>query len=302
MSGSTSGRRPPGDRALALTILSIAASASLAVALVAVYLSSGSLMALGQAADSITDFVVGGLLVVAVVIGRRPPDRDHHFGHNQAQPIAALVAAVLAGILGFGVVREAALALWQGETATLTASAAVVFAAKAGLKAVVASLAIAARRRRRSSALDALIVDALADIGVGLVALAGYAGVELGYPSLDAWLALPIGLYVLAAALLLARRNVQLLMGAAPSAEALVEIRRIITGVDGVGLLEDLRVREHGAGIEVAACIAVDPALTIAEAHRVAEAVEAALIDSSEATQVLVHVHPLDGKKREALL
>lgn len=284
------------EPALILTAASIAASVALAAVLLVVYFTQGSLLALGQAADSLSDCLVGGILLFAVVVASRPPDKDHHFGHSQAQPIAALIAAVCAALLGAAVIREAIGAVVTHHTARLGAFAAATFAAKVGIKLAIAVLAIVARRRDRSPALHALAVDAMADVGVGAVALAGYAGVHLGYDSLDAWLAIPIGLYVMGAAASLARDNVKLLMGAAPPPERQAEIEAVIRDTPGVDGFDDLRMRENGAGVEVAVCVFVDPELSVGGAHRIADRVEGALEEGGEVTHAIVHIHPRPRK------
>ncbi len=276
-----------------LTIFSAVASVLLAAALLAVFLLEDSVLAAAQAADSAADVLVAIGLVFAVVIARRPADGSHHFGHGQAEPVAALVAAFVAAQLGLEVLQAAVTALRGDALEGLSAWAAIVFATKVAVKAGVALFAF--RYRRTSAALDALAIDARNDVLVGCVAIVGFFAINSGFGRVDAVLALGVGLFVVVSAIALAARSIHLLMGAAPENDQLEQLRAMANGVEGVAMVEELRARVTGSGIAVSVVVQVESELSVSHAHSIADSVESALVADEDVFSAEVHVHPDDG-------
>ena len=73
-----------------------------------VYLRSHSQLVLAQGSDSLFDLAAGGILFVSAWVGSQPRDANHPYGHDRAEPLGALITAVLAGVLAFEVLRSAA--------------------------------------------------------------------------------------------------------------------------------------------------------------------------------------------------
>ena len=94
-------------RAATVTVMSAVMSALLSVLMFTLYLHSDSQLVLAQAADSAIDVVTAIVLGFAVRVALRPADEGHPHGHRAAEPIAALVLAVLAGVTGVEVLRTA---------------------------------------------------------------------------------------------------------------------------------------------------------------------------------------------------
>ncbi|HTJ85475.1 MAG TPA: cation diffusion facilitator family transporter, partial [Polyangiaceae bacterium] len=180
----------------ALSATNVAGSVVLATSLLVVFFVFGSELALAQAADSISDVLTGLLLAWAARTARQPPDDEHPLGHARAEPIAALVVAVFAGILATEVGRSAVTALLSGASATFDWPVAIVFAAKVVFKLGIARAASRLLAAHGSPVLDALRVDARNDALVGSVALAGFGLARAGLPAVDPVLAVGVAVYV----------------------------------------------------------------------------------------------------------
>lgn len=275
-----------------LTYASIAGSLAMAVGLVIVYIASGSQLALAQAADSISDMFAGAALAWAVAQASRPPDLDHPLGHGPAEPLAALVVALLAGVLSVEVLRNAIGALLGNAEPRLDWPVAAMFAAKIGFKGVIVVLSGRALARRGNPALAALRVDARNDVLVGGVALVGFALARWRLPAIDAGLAIALALYVGLSGVRLARANVGLVMSEAAPLARKEELMRAAAGVDGVLAIDGLVPTWAGASLHVYVEIAVDGATSVQVAHEIAHRVEARLMRENDVTHVVVHVGP----------
>ena len=268
-------------------MVSVAGSFVLVLALLAIRVLFHSQLALAQAADSASDVLAGSVLAWAVRVASRPPDADHPLGHRRAEPIAALVIAVLAGALAVEVGQQAIDAIGGGARALLEWPVAAVFAAKVVFKA---GIALFARRTSGSPALDALATDARNDVLVGVVALLGFAGGRWGWPAIDAWLALAVAAYVAYSGVRLARDSVGILMGEAAPEARRAELERVVASVIGVVRVDATTVTRHGDALEVDTEIAVDGTLSLARAHAIGHAVQARLTEEPDVVRARVHV------------
>jgi cation diffusion facilitator family transporter len=276
-----------------LTWANLGVSALLVAVLGAAWWASSSQLALAQASDALTDTFVTVALLWALRLAEKPPDEDHPFGHDGAEPLAALLAAAVAAVLAVEVLRSAIGTLVEGRQATLSLPIALAFGLRVLLRGAVVALAARARRAPNPTpALDALFVDARNDVVVALLALLGFGLARAGWPTLDAWAALPLGLWVGFSGLALARENVALLMGAAPSDARQAELVAIVRDVPGVRRARHLRARSQGSRLFVWVAITVDPALGVVEAHDLGERVEAALEAEGDVAEAVVHVEP----------
>ncbi len=278
-----------------LTYATIGGSLAASAALFAVHLLTGSQLALAQAADSLADMLSGAALVWAVRESAKPPDEGHPLGHGRAEPLAALVVAVLAGVLAIEVMRGAISALLSGATPELDWYVAAVFAAKVAFKLAISLVATWAARAQDNPVLDALRVDARNDVMVGGVALVGFALVRAGLPAVDAWLAVAVALYVAYVGVRLGRENVALLMGEAAPERRREELRALASGVEGVRRVDQLVATWSGALLHVHCDVAVDAPLSLIEAHAIGHAVEERLLREDDVARAVVHVGPLDG-------
>ena len=273
-----------------LTVAAIALSLVLVVPLAIVHFVYASELALAQAADSLMDAVLASAFLYSLRVSALPADENHPRGHQRAEPIAALLGAMIAGVLAFEVFREAVLALVGGAAPRMEWALALAFLLKAVAKATLTLVARGVHEKTASPAVRALEVDARNDVLVGMVALVGFFGARYGSPGWDAWLALPIACWIGASGFGLARENIRFLMGEAPPAERQRELSAIAAAVPGVDSIHDLYARYDGTQIDVSLHVVVDENLPLRDAHDIAEAVEARLMQEPDVLVAMVHV------------
>ena len=281
---------PSREVALRLPLGSAVLSVGLLGLLIAAHLWTDSRLAFAQAADSLSDIFTAAALFVSMRVAAEPPDESHPIGHQRAEPVAALVAAVMAGVLAFEVLRGAGLALLGGSEPVMAFSLLAVFSIKVVAKALLAGLCARAGRRRPSPALGALYVDARNDVAVGLLSVAGFFAARWGASAWDAWLAIPVGIYVGWSGFELARENIRLLMGEAPVEERRRALESLAASVEGVRSVHGLVARYHGAELDVLIHVVVDPELSLRVAHDIGHAVEERLLREDDVCHAAAHV------------
>ncbi len=274
-----------------VTLVTLVGSGVLSAGLLAAYLLYNSQLAFAQFADSLLDVVTASVLAWTVRLSAKPEDANHHFGHKRAQPVGALVTAVLTGVLAVEVIHRAVTALLEGPRVEFDRFILLVFVAKILFKT---GIYFAARRLQRTSqpAMKALAIDARNDVLASSAAALGFLAGRYGAAQFDAWLALPLGALIGWSGFDLASDNIRLLMGEAPPVErqrALLALARSIEGVRGASAL-----RAHYVGTELHTHIeiTVDATLTVGQAHDIGEAVRLRLEGEPDLSRCSVHIDP----------
>ena len=274
-------------------LVSVGAACLLIVIKLVAGLASSSLGLLAEAAHSGTDLAAALLTFFAVGVAVRPADRGHPYGHGKAQNLAALAESAFLVVVSF-VIAGAAIARLAGVVDFEVEATWWTFAAVALVIAIDASRTIVSLRGARLYRSDALLANALhfgSDLAGTLAVLAGLSAVALGFPSGDSIAALFVSALVVAAAVRLARRNVDVLMDSSPD-EATRVARRAISGLEPPVELRRLRLRRAGGEHFADVVIGVAPGAAVGQGHADADRVEDALREALPGIDVVVHVEP----------
>ena len=246
-----------------VALVSMAASAALAIAKLVAGLLTGSLGILSEAVHSFTDFCATVITFFAVRLGDQPPDERHHYGHAKVESIAALAeTGLLLGTTGW-IAYEAVHRLLSGEAHILLTWWAMAI--------IVASIVIdyfrsrALNRVAEATSSEALAADALnftSDMWSSFAVLIGLAAVWLGYPAADSIAALIVAAVMMVAAFRLGKRTFDTLLDAAPGS-ATEDIRKVVEATEGVLSLERLRIRPAGATLFTGVLVTVPRTMPI---------------------------------------
>lgn len=248
--------------------------------------------AIHSASDVFSTFVV----IIGIKISSKESDKDHPYGHERLECVAAIVLATILAATGLGIGYSAAGKITGGDYAHLEVP---------GILALLAAiLSIAVKeamyqytriyaKRYDSSALMADAwhhrSDALSSVG----ALIGIAGARMGFPVLDPIASLIICFFIEKAAYDIFMDAVNKMVDKACDEETEAELRRCAMEQSGVLGIDLLHTRVFGNKIYVDIEIRADGEQSLKDAHRIAEHVH----DSIEKTfpkvkHIMVHVNP----------
>lgn len=286
-------------RSASLVAWTLAINVVLVLGGVAVWLSSESQLVLAHTADSLLDLAAGAALLVSVRIARQPRDSDHPFGHGRAEPIAALVTAVLSGVLCFEVLRSAGGALVRGHEARLDLAVAGLLVAKLGIKVLLLALFATRARRSTSAALQATRFDTRNDVLSCGGSLVGWWLARSGFGWADAALALPVALYIGWNGFRLARENLRFLMGEAPPPAVQAELHALAAAVPGVLEVVSLRAQHLGTELHVEAAVRVSENESLTRGHDIGVEVQLAVQSHPLVAEAFVHVDTRAGREHE---
>lgn len=262
----------------------------------AAYISS-SIAVLSDAFNSLLDGVAAVAIYICVVIAEKEADQGHPFGHSRAEPVAGLLVAILAGMLGFEIIRDSIKALYvgSGDSVVVTGPVVYILLLTLFIKMLMAYYFINLGKKIHSPALKATGVDSALDVGITVTTLAGIAGVYYGYNQLDAAAGILISFWILYTGYHVAMENIDYLMGSAPSDEMIKEIRDAAMKVEGVIDTNTIKAHYVGSFIHVEFHIDVESVITTAESHDIGVLVEEEIEKIPAVQKAFIHIDPIDA-------
>lgn len=261
-------------------------------------LISGSLVIISDALNSFGDIAASIIVHTSVKVSGKKADREHPFGHERAEPIAALIVAVFTGMLGFTVLAAAATRLFEGAGGLqMTIIPLIVLGITVITKLGMFLYTTQVGKKSKSPAIHAMAVDHRNDVLISSSAMIAVVGTLLGYAFLDALGALLISIWILYSAWGIAKDNLGYLMGQAPARVVLKEIREDAARVPGVIRVMSTRAHYVGLKVHVEVSIGVDPLLSLAESHEISELVRTRVEFIPSIGRAFIHVEPC-WKKR----
>lgn len=251
---------------------------------------------------SISDIVSTVVVLIAINVSRKPPDASHHYGHGQAEPIAAKLLGIILMFTGTLLAVNTVRDIFQSQVQIpgLTGFWIAIFSIF--LKEIMFRFT---RRAGEKTNNQALIADAWhhrSDAITSVAAAAGIMGSYLGYPVLDPVAGIVVAVMIVKMGWDITRNAIRSLMITSPSQQQLEEINEITEMVNGVIEVGELRAHHSGSDLYIDLKIKVDYRISVLEGHQIATEVKDRLIkEFVETEEVMVHVEPMvvtDIKRR----
>ncbi|HAG50371.1 MAG: hypothetical protein A2X87_02415 [Deltaproteobacteria bacterium GWC2_42_51] len=253
---------------------------------------SGSLALISDAINSLTDIFASIAIFICVRVSDKEADEGHPFGHHRAEPIAGLIVAILAGVLGFEVIRVSVERLISPETLSIGFLSLMVPIITIITKGVMAWHLKRVGELANSPAIKASAFDSFNDVFVSFTALIGILGAQQGYDLMDPIAGFFISLWIIYAGYKIGVENIDYLMGKSPDREFMKLIEDATKGTIGVKSLNKIRAHYVGNFIHVEMHIAVDKNLSTFDSHAIGEDVELRLERFDAIEKAFVHIDP----------
>ena len=256
--------------------------------------------AVHSASDVLSTFVV----IAGVKLSGKKSDREHPYGHERLECVAAIILSVMLAVTGAGIG-------WAGVQIVLGDSAELVIPGRLALAAAVVSIvskeAMYWYTRNAAKKLDSSALmadawhhrsDALSSVG----SFAGILGARLGVPVLDPAAGVVICLFILKAAADIFKDAISKMIDTSCPEKVEEEMRDVVLKQEGVLGVDRLQTRLFGDRIYVEIDIAADAGATLTVAHGVAEGVHDAVEETfPKVKHCMVHVNPYAPEQGEKL-
>ena len=251
---------------------------------------SGSTALLSDALNAFLDVVTYTVAYISIRIQDQSPDENHPFGHRRAEPLAGLLFAVFASVLGATILRDAASDIYHPEAVRRDTISFGLVGAGIIIKSAMAVWYLSGAKTTQSPVLRAGFIDSRNDVLASAVAAFGF-GIG-GY--IDTIAAIAIGSWIIASGVRVGVGKHRLPNGrrALPRRATRDSLRRH-RSVDGVLAVHDLRAHFVGDRIHVELHIEVDQSTPLARAHDIGVDVRRRLEALDRCKTAFIHIDPV---------
>lgn len=278
-----------------IVLVSVALTTSLGLVEIGLWSAFGLLVFLAAGLDALFDTFTSLCVLGGLRVSRRPADRNHQYGHGQAE---MLVSLFLSCILILTAVRIILLSLRGSEPAEPPVWLFPIVGATIPAFLVLGISKLRIGRRWGNPSVVADGYHTLSDALASTLVLAALVFVGMGWKWMDALSSFFISILLMYWGIAVGREAVGSLMGEAPKG-FISEVRRACLGVKGVRSYHRCRARRVGSKIHADLHLQVDPSLSVERAHEVASRVERRLKRRVPGlSSVVVHVEPSRRKKK----
>ena len=259
-----------------------------------IFAHSGAMIsdAVHSASDVFSTFVV----MIGIKISARASDKEHPYGHERMECVAAIVLATILCITGLGIGKNAIAKLQDGNDAGMVIPG--ILALVAAIVSIVVKEAMFWYTRGAAKKIDAgaLMADASHHRSDALSsggALVGILFARNGYPVMDVVATLIICVFIVKASYDIFKDAVDKMVDKACDEETERELKNFVEAQPGVLGVDLLQTRVFGNKIYVDLEIGADENSTLKESHQVAEQVHDKLeIQFPKVKHIMIHVNP----------
>ena len=245
---------------------------------------------------SLSDVFSTIIVMIGVKMANQKSDREHPYGHERFECVAAIVLAAILFATGIGIG-------WAGVQKAVAGNYGK--AAVPGLLALVAAITSiivkeamywytrAAAKKTNSSALMADAWHHRSDAFSSIGSFLGIFGARLGFPILDPLASIVICLFILKAAFDIFRDAVGKMTDRACDEQTVAEMHEVILTQEEVEGIDQLKTRLFGDKIYVDVEIRVNGSFTLEAAHNRAQCVHDVIEEQfPKVKHCMVHVNP----------
>ncbi|WP_456278154.1 cation diffusion facilitator family transporter [Bacillus sp. AK128] len=251
--------------------------------------NSGALLADGL--NNSTDVIASVAVLIGLKIARKPPDKNHQYGHYRAETIASLIAAFIMVSVGIQVTIEGIKNLTEaGNTVpdmitgwVALASSIIMFSVYLYNKNLAEKI--------KSQSIKAASKDNLSDSLVSIGAFIGITASQFGLYWFDTVIAILVGLIIIRTGISVFRdATMELTDGF--EIEELKEIENTVKNHSNIESVKSVKARMHGNQIFADITIITDHNLNVGESHRITEEIERNLFTKHNIRNAHIHIEP----------
>jgi len=259
-------------------------------------LATGSVAVMASLADSALDLLASLVTLAGVRLAAQPADEDHRFGHGKAEALAAMFQVVIITISAIAILWRAVDRLMAGAPSSNPEYGIAVSVVAIGVTLALTRYQAWVVARTGSIAIRTDRIHYESDLMLnGAVIAALVIDNYVGLTGADAVFGVAIALWLFWGAWRASSDALDQLMDKEWPEEKRRRFVEVAARHPELIGLHDLRTRTSGSRDFVQFHMWMNPAMTVAEAHDVVEALESDLGAEFPGAEILIHIDP-EGK------
>lgn len=274
-------------------ILCIILNTILAGAKIAIGAIAGAVSVLADGLNNLTDCGSNVVSVIGFKMSSKPADKEHPFGHQRAETIAALLIAVIILVVAVELVISSVQKIITPQKSEISLVLFVILGVSIAVKLFMFALNSALGKATQSEALKATAADSISDCVATLAVLIAMIVSYFTAVELDAYAGIGVAIFIAITGIKLLRETISRLLGKAPDKQTVKEIYARVMAFEGVCGIHDLAIHSYGQNaMYVTVHVEVDARTPIMNAHDLADAIEKDFVENTDIV-LTVHIDPL---------
>lgn len=251
---------------------------------------------ISDAIHSASDVFSTIVVIIGVRLSSRDSDREHPYGHERMECVAAIILSIVLFITGLGIGIQALQDILNGNYETLQMPG--ILALIAAIVSIITKEAMYWYTRHYAKQIDsaALMADAWhhrSDAFSSIGALIGIAGSRMGFPIMDAIASLVIFVFIAKAAFDIFKDAMDKMVDHSCDENTEKAIYDCVINHEDVLGIDLLQSRIFGNKIYVDLEIELDASYTLEKAHRIAEDIHEDIEKTfPKVKHVMIHANP----------
>ena len=256
-------------------------------------------------ADAFNNLSDAGSSLIALFgfrLANSKPDIDHPYGHGRMEYLSGLMVSALIVFMGYELLTSSVNRIINPEVTTYSPLVFAILVLSILIKFYMFIFNHSIGRKIHSSTLLATGTDSLSDVASTSAVLCCSLISHFFHINLEGWCGTIVGLLILYAGWQAARETISPLLGKAPAAELVNDIREIVMSDEGVLGIHDLMVHDYGPGrlfISLHAEVPADGDMMVL--HDSIDNLERSLGEKLHCKAV-IHMDPICNKDTETIL
>ncbi len=253
---------------------------------------SGSLSITADAVNNLSDASSSVISLIGFKLSEKSADEEHPYGHGRYEYVAGFVVAAIILAIGFQLLKDGIAKIITPTPVEFGIVPLAVLIVSIAVKLALMLFYLKIGRRINSETLTASAADSRNDVISPSAVLAAFIIAYFFDINLDGIMTALVALFVLFSGIGLIREAMNPLLGKAPSAEQVEEIREKILSYDGVLGTHDLMIHDYGPGRQFASVhVEVSAGMTLIECHEIIDRIERDFLE--EGLPMLIHPDPI---------
>ena len=264
----------------------------LAVGKIVVGTLFGALSVTADGFNNLTDCGSNVVSVIGFKVAEKPADKEHPYGHQRMEYIAAMIVAFIVLVVAVELAIESVGKLITPEESEFSVATIVVLAVSVLVKLWMFFFNRFLAKKISSPTLKATATDSISDSAATLAVIVALIISHFTSVDLDGVMGLVVAILIAVAGIGIFRSTLSRLLGEAPDKEVVEGIKDRVMSYQGVVGLHDLNVHSYGKKLYASVHVEVDSRLSITEGHELADEIERDFAANTEIV-MLVHIDPI---------
>ena len=283
--------------------IGIAVNTLLAAAKITLGAVTGALSVLADGMNNLTDCGSNVVSLIGLKMSEKPADKEHPFGHQRAETVAALVIALIVLVVAVELAIESVQKIFSPEESTFSWALIAVLGAAVAAKLFLFFFNRYWGKKLDAETLRATAADSVSDAAATTAVLVSLIISHYTNFDLDGYMGAAVAVFIGFTGGGILRETISRLLGTAPDPQVIRDIEARVRAFDGVHGLHDLTVHNYGQNkLYATVHVEVDSNMPLMATHDLADTIEKQF---AQQTNILltVHIDPivLDDPKVNAL-